>query len=82
MFYKEKKSDGYYIWGDSHKWKYGPFSGVYIKNESFWNIKQDSIDLKKYPSYKYIFWTWKNMLFVIWWAWIVSFETLTDEKLS
>jgi len=64
MFYYEEKNNKYYIWTDKIKWKFWPFSWIYIKNKILWDFPS-KFNTKDYPAYKYSIWIWENKIFVI-----------------
>ena len=76
MFYYRKQGKEYFVSSDKSIWEYGPFLWIYIKNTPFWDIDTDILDLNTYPNYKYIYWVWKDHIFIVWWAGIILLKPL------
>lgn len=71
MFYKELINDSYFIWSDEHKWKFWPFTWVFIKNSFSQNFPEEiKSKTKEYQNHNFVIWITENKIFIINKFWI------------
>lgn len=52
MFQYEKTPEGYWIWSEKMSGKFGPFTGIYVKNNVLGDFPA-TFDIRAYPAHKY-----------------------------